>query len=96
MPVSYNEWLRYVLRAEDVDQDTLVRRSGLSAQRVAELTSKDGPRPTSGEIDRIAAALNIKKKNMDRSLQAMQVYDSLKTFKDDCAGACCPWNAPVD
>ena len=96
MPVSYNDWLRYVLRAEGVDQQTLTRRSGLSANRVEELTTKGGPTPTQPEIDQIASALNIPKVNMDRSLRAMQVYDDLKSFKNDCAGACCPWNAPVD
>jgi len=96
MPVSYNEWLRYVLRAEGVDQSTLVNRSGLSAQRVTELTTMGGPSPSSGEIDKIASALNIAKPNMDRSLKAMQVYNDLKSFKNDCGGACCPWNAPID
>ncbi len=96
MPVSYNEWLRYVLRAEGVDKADLARHSGLSAQRVDQLTATNGTGPTREEIDRIAAALNIPKVNMDRSLRAMQVYDNLKDFKNDCAGACCPWNAPVD
>ena len=96
MPVKYNAWLKYVLRAEGVDQQTLVRRSGISAQRVEELTNPSGPDPNSDEIDRIAEALNIPKVNMDRSLRAMQVYDDLKTFKNDCGGACCPWNAPID
>ncbi len=96
MPVSYNEWLRYVLRAEGVDKPTLTQLSGISSDRVEELTRAGGPTPSPMEIDQIAAALNIKKANMDRSLQAMQVYDNLKQFKDDCAGACCPWNAPID
>ncbi len=96
MPVSYNEWLRYVLRAEGVEKDELVRHSGLSAQRVDQLTNPTGPTPTTEEIDRIASALNIPKQNMDRSLHAMQVYNNLKEFKNDCGGACCPWNAPVD
>jgi transcriptional regulator with XRE-family HTH domain len=96
MPVKYNAWLKYVLRAEGVDQPTLVRRSGVSAQRIEELTNPNGPDPSGDEIDRIAEALNIPKVNMDRSLRAMQVYDDLKTFKNDCGGACCPWNAPID
>lgn len=96
MPVSYNEWLRYVLRAEGVDQNTLVHRSGLSAQRLSELAAPTGPMPAQNEIDKIAAALNIPKANMDRSLKAMQVYNDLKSFKNDCGGACCPWNAPID
>ena len=96
MPVSYNEWLRYVLRAEGVDRDTLVHRSGLPEARVTELTAPNGPQPSSMEIDKIAGALNIDKRNMDRSLRAMQVYNDLKSFKNDCGGACCPWNAPVD
>ncbi len=96
MPVSYNEWLRYVLRAEGVDKPTITQLTGLSNHRIDELTNPTGPAPTSSEIDRIAAALNIPKVNMDRSLKAMQVYNDLKSFKDDCAGACCPWNAPID
>lgn len=96
MPVSYNEWLRYVLRAEGVDQNTLVHKSGLTATRVSELAMMNGPAPTATEIDKIAGALNIPKANMDRSLKAMQVYNDLKSFKNDCGGACCPWNAPID
>ncbi len=96
MPVSYNEWLRYVLRAEGVDQNTLIQRSGLAAQRISELAAASGPMPAPAEIDKIAAALNIPKANMDRSLKAMQVYNDLKSFKNDCGGACCPWNAPID
>ncbi len=96
MPVSYNEWLRYVLRAEGVEKDALAKHSGLSAQRVDQLTTANGGNPTQDEIDRIAGALNIPKQNMDRSLRAMQVYNNLRDFKNDCGGACCPWNAPVD
>ncbi len=96
MPVKYNDWLKYVLRAEGVDKPTLIQRSGLTAQRVEELTNPTGGGPNQQEIDKIAAALNIPKQNMDRSLKAMQVYDDLKTFKNDCGGACCPWNAPID
>ncbi len=96
MPVSYNEWLRYVLRAEGVEKENLAHHASLTAQRVDQLTTLNGPAPSQQEIDRIAAALNIPKVNMDRSLRAMQVYDNLRDFKNDCAGACCPWNAPVD
>ncbi len=96
MPVSYNEWLRYVLRAEGVDNKSLAEYSGLAKQRVDQLTTANGGAPTATEIDQIAAALNIPKSNMDRSLRAMQVYNDLKSFKNDCGGACCPWNAPVD
>ncbi len=96
MPVSYNEWLRYVLRAEGVDKQSLAQHAGLSTERVDQLTTPNGSPPTPTEIDRIAGALNIPKVNMDRSLRAMQVYNDLKTFKNDCGGACCPWNAPVD
>jgi hypothetical protein len=48
------------------------------------------------EIDAIAKALDIPPGNMDKSLKAMQTYDRIADFKDECAGACCPWNAPVD
>ncbi|MGE5139506.1 MAG: helix-turn-helix domain-containing protein, partial [Rudaea sp.] len=83
MPVSYNEWLRYVLRAEGVDKPTLSHLSGLSSNRLEELTNPTGPVPSTSEIDKIASALNIPKANMDRSLKAMQVYDNLKAFKED-------------
>ena len=96
MPVSYGEWLNYVLRAEGVDKDQLSRHTGMSVEHISQLATKGAPQPPEAEIDRIAAALNISKANMDRSLRAMQVYNDLKSLKNDCGGACCPWNAPVD
>ncbi len=96
MAVKYGDWLKYVLRAEGVETDMVARRSGLSIQRMQELEQSSGMAPAQTEIDKIAEALNIAKPNMDRSLKAMQVYNDLKSFKNDCGGACCPWNAPID
>lgn len=96
MPVKYGDWFKYVLRAEGVDEDSIARHTGLGDARVHELATNAGAPPNPEEIGKIAGALNITKSNMDRSLKAMQVYDDLKTFKNDCGGACCPWNAPID
>ena len=96
MPVSYGEWLGYVLRAEGVEKEQLARLTGMSEDHVSQLATKNGPAPTTAEIDKIADALNIDHRNMQRSLHAMQVYNDLKSLKNDCGGACCPWNAPVD
>ena len=96
MPISYGEWLAYVLRAEGVSKDQLARLTGLSEEHVGQLAAKGAPTPSETEVDQIAVALNITKVNMDRSLRAMQVYNDFKSFKSDCGGACCPWNAPID
>ncbi len=96
MPVSYGEWLNYVLRAEGVSKDQLARLTGLSAEHIGQLATKGAPTPPPAEVDQIAVALNITKPNMDRSLKAMQVYNDFKSLKNDCGGACCPWNAPID
>jgi DNA-binding transcriptional MerR regulator len=96
MPVSFGEWLKYVARAERVDRDALVRRTGFSAQRIVALMDSAGQPPSTEEIAKIAQALDINKTNMERSLRAMQTYDSIKGMKQECNNACCPWNAPID
>ena len=96
MPIPFGEWLKYVARAERVDRDTLVRRTGLSAQRIVALMDSDREPPSAAEMDKIAQALDINKTNMERSLKAIQTYDSIKGMKQECNNACCPWNAPID
>ncbi len=94
MAVKYGDWLKYVMRAEGVKEDQLVRKSGLSAQQIDQFIANQ-QEPSRSEIDQIATAMNISKRNMDKSLEAMQVYDKVP-FRDACSGGCCPWNAPVD
>ncbi len=95
MPVKYGDWLRYVMRAEGARADHIVEESGLTSGRVEELMASRGAEPTRDEIDRIARALEIPPQNMERSLKAMQTYDRIADFGNECQWACCPWNAPI-
>ncbi len=96
MPVKYGDWLVYVMQAEGAKPDHIVNESGLSAERVSELMLSRGATPTRQEIDLVAQALEIPPQNMERSLRAMQTYDRIADFGNECQWACCPWNAPID